>query len=159
MMTLKDLFVKKLCALYDIEKYLAKSMPPIAEGVTNADLESGLAEHIAETENHAVRLEKIFSLLDLKPKKLKSEAVRGLVEDAKWVKKNIQKGNARDATLARAIQYIEHYEIAGYMGAISWAEDLELGEVESLLKETLAEEKAGDEKLDTIGSKIQKEMI
>ncbi len=158
-MNLKDLLIKKICVLYDVETYLVKSIPKMAKAATDTDLEDAFTDHLIETENHVARLEKIFAILDLKPKKLASEAIRGLVEDGKWVIDNITPGNARDANLARAAQYVEHYEMAGYMGAISWAEDLELGEVESLLKETLTEEKEADLKLDEIGSKIQKEIL
>lgn len=158
-MNLRELFIQKLCALYDVENSLIKALPKMAKAATDPDLENAFADHLIETENHVARLEKVFTLLDEAPKKLKSEAIRGLVKDGEWVIKNVKGDNALDANLARAAQYVEHYEMAGYMGAVSWAEDLELGEVESILKETLTEEKDSDEKLDQIGSKIQKKII
>ncbi len=158
-MNLMDLFVKKISALYDVETHLLKALPKMAKAATNPDLASAFADHLVETENHVARLEKIFAILDLQPKKLKSEAIRGVTLDGEWVIKNISPDSALDASLARAAQYVEHYEMAGYMGAISWAEDLDLGEVESLLKETLLEEKEADQKLDELGSILQKEIL
>jgi ferritin-like metal-binding protein YciE len=158
-MNLKDLLINKIQVLYDVETSLVKALPKMQKAATDRDLKNGFADHLVETKNHVKRIENIFSLLNISPKKLKSEAIRGLIKDGEWVVGHTSPKDALDASLARAAQYVEHYEMAGYMGAISWAEDLEMGEVESLLKETLAEEKAANEKLDEAGSKIQKETL
>jgi ferritin-like metal-binding protein YciE len=158
-MNLKDLLITKLQALYDIETTLVKAIPKMADAATNEELRSGLEEHLAETENHVSRLEEAFSILEEEPKKLKCEGIRGLIEDGNWVAENTEPEAARDAALARAAQYIEHYEMAGYMGAISWADELGLEEVSSLLNETLEEEVEGDAKLAEIGETLQKEIV
>ena len=46
-----------------------------------------------------------------------------------------------------AAQRAEHYEMAAYGTAAAWAEGLGLSEVAELLRDTLDEEKAADEKL------------
>jgi ferritin-like metal-binding protein YciE len=51
---------------------------------------------------------------------------------------------------------IEHYETAGYMTAISLAEQLGEEEVVKLLNESLAEEQAAEKKLRTIAQTILK---
>ena len=53
-------------------------------------------------------------------------------------------GPALDAGLIAAAQAVEHYEIARYGALRSWAELVELGEVEALLEATLDEEKETD---------------
>ena len=53
----------------------------------------------------------------------------------------------RDAALIAAAQKVEHYEIAGYGTARTWAELLGLTQVARLLQQTLDEEKQTDEKL------------
>lgn len=159
LMNLNDLFENKICALYDIETSLVKAIPKMAKAASDPDLKNAFNDHLMETRNHVLRLEKIFSILGVKPKKLKAEAIRGLIADGEWVTKNVKPYAALDANLARAAQYVEHYEIAGYTGAISWAEDLQQGEIQDLLKETLAEEKAGDEKLGELGERLQKDIL
>jgi ferritin-like metal-binding protein YciE len=156
---LKDLLISKISALYDIENVLVKALPKLAKAARNAELKEGFETHLAETKNHVQRLEKAFSLLDTPAKKLKCEGIRGIVEDGEWVIKNIKPETALDANLARAAQYAEHYEIAGYMGAISWAKELGEDEVASLLTETLEEEKEADKTLDKAGEKLQKEIV
>jgi ferritin-like metal-binding protein YciE len=155
-MNLRDLLINKLCALYYVENAMVKSLPKLAKASTDADLKNGFTIHLDETKGQVERLEEIFSILEMKPKKLKCEAMDGLVADGEWIIKNVQPEEALDANLARAAQLVEHYEIAAYSAAISWAEELEEGEIASLLQETLGEEKSTDEKLDEVGSKIQK---
>jgi ferritin-like metal-binding protein YciE len=46
-----------------------------------------------------------------------------------------------------AAQSVEHYEISRYGTLIAWAEKLGMDDATRLLEETLAEEKATDEKL------------
>ena len=158
-MNLEDLLINKLCALYYVENAMVKSLPKLAKAATDADLKNGFTEHLEETKGQVERLEEIFSMFEMKPKKLQSEAMDGLVADGEWIIKNVAPEEARDANLARAAQLVEHYEIAAYSAAISWAEELGLEEIATLLKETLAEEENTDEKLEITGTKIQKEIV
>lgn len=139
--------------LYDVETQLVKALPKMAKKAKNPDLIAGFEAHLQETEGQVIRLEKCFKLLEMKPKKLKSEAIRGLVDDAKWVMKNVAAGPALDANLIAAAQYVEHYEIAGYGTAIEWAKLMQHTEVEQLLVQTLKEEEATDKKLSTLAAK------
>lgn len=139
--------------LYDVETQLVKALPKMTKKAKHEDLVKGFEAHAQETEGHVVRLEKAFKLLEMKPKKLKSEAIRGLIDDAKWVMKNVVAGPALDANLIAAAQYVEHYEIAGYGTAIEWAKLMQHTEVEQLLVQTLKEEEATDKKLSTLAEK------
>ncbi len=151
---LKDILVTKIQALYDIESELVKALPKMAKGATDPELRKAFEEHLEETKGHVERLEDIFDLMKAKPKKLKVEAIRGLVADGAWVMKNTEKGNPRDAALIGAALYVEHYEMAGYMGAQEWAEMIGNAEVAALLEETLGEEEAAEEKLGDLGTQI-----
>jgi ferritin-like metal-binding protein YciE len=55
-----------------------------------------------------------------------------------------------DAALTASAQAVEHYEITRYGTLIAWAKELGRDDCASLLAETLAEEKATDEKLTQI---------
>ena len=149
-MTLHDLLITKLQVLADVENVLVKALPKMAKAATDEQLRAGFEEHLEQTKVHAQRLEKMFSLLEASPKKVKSEAIRGLVEDAEWVIKNVKGPEALDANLIAAAQYVEHYEIAGYGSAYEWAMEIEYSEVADLLQQTLLEEKEADEKLSTL---------
>ncbi len=73
--------------------------------------------------------------------------MEGLIEEGKDLIDEIDKGPVLDAALIGAAQKVEHYEIASYTALILMAQQLGLAEAEQLLGETLAEEKATDEKL------------
>lgn len=150
--TLQDLFVMKLKALYDIELQLTKALPKMAKNATDPELSAGFEEHLEETLEHVSRLEEIFGRLGEKPTKTKVEAIRGMIADADWIMKNIKDPDALDASLIAAGQYAEHYEMAGYGAAKEWAKLLGLNEIEDLLNETLKEEKAADAKLNELAT-------
>jgi ferritin-like metal-binding protein YciE len=57
-----------------------------------------------------------------------------------------------DAALIAAAQRAEHYEIAAYGTVVAWALAMGHDEVVGLLEETLAEEKAADEKLTSLAA-------
>ncbi len=146
-MTLADLFIIKLKALYDIEQELVKAMPKMIKKVTDGELAEGLSLHLDETKQHVQRLEDIFEILDVKPAKLKSEAMRGLISDAQWTMENIEDPMLLDISICAAASYVEHYEIAGYTTAYEWASNLDEEEIADILGETLAEEKSANESL------------
>jgi ferritin-like metal-binding protein YciE len=151
--TLNDLLVLKLKALYDIETQLVKALPKMAKAATDPDLKKGFEQHLKETKNQAVRLEKVFKLLKLKPGKTKVEAIRGLVADTEWIIKKKPSKLALDAMLIASSSYVEHYEMAGYMTASDWAETLGFPEVALVLRETLKEEEVTADKLSMLAEK------
>ena len=55
--------------------------------------------------------------------------------------------DVKDAALIAAAQRVEHYEIAGYGGACTFAQQLKKSELATLLQQTLVEEVAADKKL------------
>lgn len=149
---LRDLFTVKIMSLYDIETQIVKALPKMAKAASNEDLKDSFIEHAKETAVHASRLEEVFDMLSMKPKKMKVEAIRGLVEDAEWIIKEKPSAELLDAVLIASARYVEHYEMAGYMSAIEWAELLEMDDAAELLKSTLEEESNADAKLVEIAS-------
>lgn len=67
--------------------------------------------------------------------------------------KNIEPTEALDAALIPSGQYVEHYEMAGYLGAITLADQLGERQISAHLRTTLKEEEAADKKLATIALK------
>ena len=145
--TSNEAFVTKLQALYDIEGALVKALPKLEKAASDPNLKEGFRLHLSETENHVERLEQIFEILDSSPKKLKCEGIRGIIEDGEWVIKSSAPVPIKDAMIASAARYAEHYEMAGYLSAIDHAEMLGLNDAVALLQETLKEEEAADLKL------------
>lgn len=152
-MTLQDLLVLKLKALYDIETQLTKALPKMAAHANDPDLRLGFEHHLKETKEHARRLERAFRLLSVKPSATKVEAIRGLIADAEWIIKQKPGDAALDAMLVAAAGYVEHYEMAGYMSASMWAVRLGHHRVSELLRQTLDEEVKAATKLNVLSEK------
>ncbi len=150
MITIKDLqkaFITKLQALYDVEKQLEKALPIMRKAATDKNLKDAFESHLIETKTHSIRLEKMFKMLNMAPKKLKSEGIRGIIADGKWVSKVKAPANIKNSMVASAARYAEHYEMSGYMSAIEQAEAMGFIEAVALLTETLKEERLADVKL------------
>jgi len=150
MRTLQDLFVHEIKDLYSAEKQLLKALPKMAKAATNEELRTGFETHLAETEEHVNRLEAIMEALEIPNRGPKCKAMEGLLEEGQEVLDAEMEDDVRDAALIAAAQRVEHYEIAGYGCARTFAEQLGHGESARRLQETLDEEKATDEKLTQI---------
>lgn len=148
--TLHDLLVTELKDLYSAEKQLVRALPRMAKHATNDALREAFEAHLEETVAQVERLEQACGLLDAKPSGKKCGGMEGLLAEGKEVMDEDGDEAVKDAALISAAQKVEHYEIAGYGCAITWAERLGHDEVAALLKESLAEEEAADEKLSGI---------
>ena len=152
MKTLQDLLVDHLKDLYSAENQLIKALPKMAKAATNPELKDGFTEHLEQTRGQVTRLESICEQLGVSPKGKKCAAMEGLVEEGKELMEEDAEPGVLDAGLIAAAQKVEHYEIASYGSARTWAERLGLEEAVRLLQETLDEEKATDEKLTALAT-------
>jgi ferritin-like metal-binding protein YciE len=76
--------------------------------------------------------------------------MEGLIEEGKSALEDCEDDEVRDAAIIASAQRVEHYEMAGYGCARTFAEQLGYEEAVRLLQLTLDEEKAADEKLTQI---------
>lgn len=149
--TIEDLFVHELSDVYSAEKQGAKALPRLARAATNPLLVEAFHAHLEESQGQIERIDQFVELAGLKLKRMKCVAMEGLVEEAKEVLDEIDKGPVLDAALIAAAQKVEHYEIASYGTLVAMAQQLGLKkDAVALLQQTLAEEKASDEKLSRI---------
>lgn len=155
---LEDLFVHTLQDIYYAEKKLAKALPKMQKAADSAELAKVFAAHLDETKEHVARLEQVFKSLDSKAKGKACPAIDGIIEEAEELMKEIKDKDTRDAAMIAAAQAAEHYEITRYGTLVSWGTQLGHREAVALLKKTLKEEYAADQKLTKIAeSKLNKE--
>ncbi|HEY4312612.1 MAG TPA: ferritin-like domain-containing protein [Pirellulales bacterium] len=154
MATLKELFLEELKDLYSAEKQLIKALPKMAKAATAEDLQQGFLDHLEQTKGHAERLERVFELLDQKPRAKKCKAMEGLIEEGKELIAEDAEPEVLDAGLIAAAQRVEHYEIAGYGCVRTYAELLGETDARDLLQQTLDEEAATDKKLTQLAERI-----
>ena len=158
--TLEEAFVHALSDIYSAEKQLTKALPKMAKAASNASLADGFTTHLEETQGQIERIDQIVELTGIKLKRVKCLAMEGLVEEGAETIDEIEKGPVRDSMLIVAGQKVEHYEIASYGALVTLAKSLGHNDAAKLLAETLAEEKATDEKLNALAlAEVNKEAL
>lgn len=148
--TLDELFLNQLQDLYDAEHRIVEALPEMAEQASSSELAQALREHLTESRGHIARLEQAFSLLGKEAEREKCQAITGLIEEGDEIVGAKGDKNVIDAGIIAAAQRVEHYEMAGYGSARTFAERLGHPEIARLLDETLEEEKSADATLSEI---------
>jgi len=145
--TLKDLYIHELKDLYSAEQQLVKALPKMAKAARNKELAAGFQEHLEQTKGHAQRLEQILSSHKQTSRGPKCKGMEGIVAEGAELIEEEADEEVKDAGLISAAQRVEHYEMAGYGTARTYADLLNDKEGANLLRMTLEEEKATDQKL------------
>jgi ferritin-like metal-binding protein YciE len=145
--TLKDLYIHELKDLYSAEQQLVKALPKMAKAARNKELAAGFQEHLEQTKGHAQRLEQILSSHKQTSRGPKCKGMEGIVAEGAELIEEEADEEVKDAGLISAAQRVEHYEMAGYGTARTYADLLNDKEGANLLQMTLEEEKATDQKL------------
>lgn len=152
--SMHDLFVDQLQDAYSAETQLTKALPQMAKAATSNDLKAAFQQHLTETEGQVKRLEQVAKELNVKLTSMMGmsaantcEAMKGLIAEGQEVMGLGLDGDVLDAGLIAAAQKVEHYEIAMYGCLCTWAKRLGYSTAQTLLHQTLEEEKRTDEKL------------
>jgi ferritin-like metal-binding protein YciE len=151
---LQDLFLHQLKDTFDAERQLTKALKSMAKAASDPELKAAFENHLEETEVQIGRLEEIFGLLDKPARGKKCMGMQGLIEEGKEVMEEDAPEAVTDAALIAAAQKVEHYEIAAYGTMATYAKMLGMKEALNLLKQTIGEEKAADEKLSALAASI-----
>jgi ferritin-like metal-binding protein YciE len=150
--TMQDLFLHQLQDIYYAENQITKALPKMIEKATDPELRAGFEQHLTETEGQIRRLEQAFQSLGESPKAVTCPAIDGIIKEANETAGEIADKSVLDAALIAAAQAVEHYEITRYGTLIAWGEQLGHTQAVTLFRATLAEEKATDEKLNTLAT-------
>ena len=152
---LNDLFYDTLKDIYFAERQILKSLPKMAKAAESEELKNAFLTHRDETEHHVERLQQIFEIIGRRAQAKTCEAIKGILEEGEEIIDDYGESEALDAGLAASAQAVEHYEMARYGTLKTWATQLGMKDVVSLLDETLQEEK----KTDALLSKLAETMV
>jgi ferritin-like metal-binding protein YciE len=150
---LQDLLVQQLEDLYSAEDQLTSALPKMADAAFGAQLKSAFQTHLQETKAQKERLERAFHMLGHEPGSEKCQAMAGLITEGEEIIQASGDPEVKDAALIAAAQRVEHYEIAGYGCARTFARHLHRDDIASLLQETLEEESRTDDLLTEIAER------
>src|SRR5437868_13742763 len=118
----EDLFVDQLQDLYDAEQRLVKALPKMMDAAHNPSLKAAIRQHFQETQNHVSRLERVFQSIGRSAQTKTCEAMKGLVSEGDEAISATGNPDVKDAALIAAAQRVEHYEMAGYGTARTFAQ-------------------------------------
>jgi len=138
--TLRDLYAAELHDLMHAEKLIVAELPIMAGRATSERLRRAFEDHHAETQVQIERLRLLLEQLNEAARAVPGGAVAALIEDARRRLDDTERGETLDAALIAAAQRVEHYEIASYGAARSYAESLGDYDAVRLLQQTLDEE-------------------
>jgi ferritin-like metal-binding protein YciE len=156
---LRDLLKHEIKDLYSAEEQIIEALPKMIEKANNNDLKKALRQHLQVTEKQKDRLDQVLEALDeereedgkgvmgLFKGEQKCLAMKGIIDEGEKLMKEDMSPEVCDAAIIAAAQKVEHYEITSYGTARAYAEELNLSQVESLLKRTLDEEYEADDLL------------
>jgi len=152
--SLKTLYMQELNDLHDAERQLVKALPRMAQAASSEDLRLAFERHLDQTKEHVRRLDLALVLLKEKPQRRACKAMEGILEEAEEMIKAHGDPAIKDAGLISAAQRVEHYEMAGYGCARTYAEWLGEADCAELLQQTLNDERATDESLTDLAERL-----
>src|SRR5690606_19366810 len=129
---------------------LISALPKMADAASSPELRQAFQTHLAETRRQRDRIVQCFHLLGREPEMESCEAMSGLISEGDEIIGLDGDPEVKDAALIAAAQRVEHYEIAGYGCARSFAQRLGHSDVAALLQQTLEEESHADKLLTDI---------
>ncbi|MBV8728616.1 MAG: ferritin-like domain-containing protein [Acidobacteriia bacterium] len=148
--SLHDLYLNELKDLYHAEQQIIKALPKMAEAASSPELRNAFEQHLAETRVQAERLEQIFQKLGEPAKGQKCKGMVGIIDEGEDMLDEDAPPAVADAALIGSAQRVEHYEIAAYGTARTYARRLGFEDQAQLLQQTLTEEAETDKKLTSL---------
>jgi ferritin-like metal-binding protein YciE len=145
--SLKELYLDELGDLYDAETQMIRALPRFIELARAPNLREILAKHYDESRLHLERLQLIFTHWGQPVSPHPCAGIAGIVQEADDRLNQPATPDTRDAAIIGAAQRIEHYEIAAYGCARTYARRLNRTDDARLLQETLDEEGRADRRL------------
>ncbi|HZU23815.1 MAG TPA: ferritin-like domain-containing protein [Terriglobales bacterium] len=156
--SLRSLLLEQLQDLYSAEQQITKALPKMIERTSDGGLKSALSEHLDITREQVRRLDHIFDeIRDGDRDGSKCKGMEGLLKEGEEIIKAKGDPETRDAGIIASAQRVEHYEIAGYGCARTYASLLGRRDWAQQLQQTLDEEKEADQKLNQLAERINVE--
>src|SRR5579862_452688 len=127
---LQSLFETGLRYAYDSEQKLAeKGIPSMIEAASSPELRNAFEQHLQETRNHVVRLERVFGIIGAEPKTEDNDIIDEITDAAENMVDATEDGSPlRDVVLILSGNQVEHNEMASYGTLLAFAKQLGLND-------------------------------
>jgi len=152
--SLQELYLEQLRDLHSAERQIIDALPKMIEKTSHPELRRGFELHLRQTEEQLRRLEEIGRRIGKDLGGHKCKGMEGLLEEGEELMKERADSDVLDAALIAAAQRVEHYEMAGYGCARTYARLLGLEDDAKTLQRTLDEEGETDHKLTDLAERV-----
>lgn len=152
--SLQKLYIEQLQDIWSAESQILEALPRMTEQTKHTELKRAFQQHYQQTEQQVQRLEKIFQDLGEEPGEKMCKGMEGLIKEGEEAIKEFKDSDVLDAALIASAQAVEHYEIARYGCARTYAHLLGLTEHAEILQRTLDEEGDTDHKLTDLAEQV-----
>jgi ferritin-like metal-binding protein YciE len=148
----ENLYADQLNDLYSAETQLIDALPKMAEAASTPELQQAFKKHLEQTKGHAETVKQLLSAIGESGGGEKCKGMEGLLKEGTEIIEKRGDNDVKDAALIAAAQRVEHYEIAGYGTARTFALQLGHNDAVNRLQEILNEESDTDELLTQIAT-------
>ena len=152
--SLQKLYIEQLRDLFSAENQMLEALPEMIKQSKHADLKRSFQVHYQQTEQQVQRLHQIFEQLGESPEGHECQGMKGLIKEGEEAMQEFKDSDVLDAALIAAAQRVEHYEMAGYGCARTYAHLLGLQDQAQLLQRTLDEEGDTDHRLTDLAETV-----
>ena len=152
--SLQELYVEQLKDLHSAEEQIIEALPKMIEKASHAELRQAFEAHLRQTREQLRRLDQIGQRAGQKLTGHKCKGMAGLLEEGEETLKERADSDVLDTALIAAAQRVEHYEMAGYGCARTYAHLLGLDDDVKLLQQTLDEEGDTDHLLTDLAERV-----
>jgi ferritin-like metal-binding protein YciE len=161
MTDLKTLLRHDVQMLLSVEEQIIEALPAMISKASNPALKDALQQHLKVTEQQRDRINQVRGMLGADEDSVKNysgvlanlmggakcKGMEGLIEEGQKIMAENLSDEVMDAAIIGGCQKIEHFEIAAYGTARTYAEQLGLIDAAQLLQQTLLEEHDADDRL------------
>lgn len=140
----------RLDELLDAEKQLKEAIPGCIDKVSSGSLKKELKTYKDNCLSKIQKLERVYNYLLKSPGKSKTKVIDRLIENTKDMLNSPLTGEMKDVLMISCLQTINHYKIAGYKTALTFASELELETAAELIGQVLHWEMETEKNLSSI---------
>jgi len=152
--SLQELYLEQLKDLHSAEEQIIEALPKMIEKTSHTELRQAFETHLKQTREQLRRLDQIGQRAGQKLSGHKCKGMEGLLEEGEETMQKRADSDVLDAALIAAAQRVEHYEMAGYGCARTYAQLLGLNDDMKLLQQTLDEEGDTDHLLTDLAERV-----
>ncbi len=143
----QELFIEQLNDLFSAEEQIASALPRVISIVSSGDLREALTHYLQDVSKHNEHMSMVFQELNTQARGSVCKAIEDILEQLDNTAGRGGNSAVKDAAIIAIVQRLQHYKIAVYGTARTFARHLSQNKAMDLLQHALNGEGEADKKL------------